>query len=119
MTSSSTNSRRGSGDQVREGVMPLMGKALCPIAISSSSNKNNLLNSRGYGQKPQISILNSQESKIYPDAGGFKNTVGDVSREVGGIGVMCEGSGSTAMQGLPSFCYGCSSWGFSYPVTAY
>ena len=54
-----------------------------------------------------------------PDAGGFKNTVGGMAREVGGIGVMGEGSEPTAMQGSPSFCYGCSSWGFSYPVTAY
>ena len=83
--------------------------------VSSSSTKNQfLLTSRGYGQNPQQGEL-PIETLLNPDAGGGYVRVG--AMEVGPIGFVGGGLGS--MQGSPSFCYGCNSWGFSYPVTAF
>ena len=102
-TSLSTNFRQGSEGEVGEGVT---GGALCPDAVSRSFENNFFLTSqghRGFGQNQP------QQGQIYPDA--RRGFMGGGTGEMGFMG--------GPMQGSPSFCYGCSSWGFSYPVTAF
>ena len=81
---------------------------------SSSPTNKFLLTSQGYRQYPQ-QISTPIANHHNPDAG--KRCMGSGSMEVGGIGVM--GGGISSLQGTPSFCYGCSSWGYSYPVSAH
>ena len=86
----------------------MFGETLGSDTSSSSSSNQFLLTSQGFRQRPQhkqTPIDNHQN----PDAGrGYK---GGGSREMGGFGFMGGGVGSCSVQGLPSFGFGCNSWG--------
>ena len=96
-----------------EGVCTCVGK-LCILAVVLAVLQIFfLLTSQGYGQNPQ-QIQTPVVTHRYPDAG--RGCMGGGAMEGGFMG---GGQGSMQVSGTASFCYGCRSWGFSYPVSAF
>ena len=90
----------------------MFGETLCSDVSPSSTENNFLLTNRGYRQDPQQP---STGTHLNPGRG----YMGGGALEIGANGFMGGGVGSMKGSGLPSFCYGCNSWGFSFPVSAF
>jgi len=91
----------------------MFGETLCSDVSSSSTENIFLLTNRGYRQDPQQP---STGTHLNPGRGYMGGRAGAM---VGARGFVGGGVQNGQGSGFPSFCYGCHSWGYSYPVSAF